>query len=173
MSTAAGALYSGVESVVPVCSLSLSAAGGSLLDAALEPYAPLVRTYRGKATFQPQRAAAASPAESAAFGSHTSASSPSLPLAASSLLPHSSATAAAAAAEPRVLVDVDLPEALSEHRVLLLVPVLDSANAPELVATQRTTACRQRTQPPLLIAAHYGLGPASLSLSLCAVSSPW
>ena len=108
MGTAAGGLYSGVESAYPVCSLSLDSAAERLVEAALRPYSALIRVYRGRAAFQ-QYAQQLQPAQ------------PAQPAQAPN------------AAAPRVLVAVDVPEPLSEYQLLLLVPVLDNHNYPELV----------------------------------------
>ena len=109
VSTAAGGLYSGVEAALPLCTLALSPVGEALLASAIEPYAPLLKPYRGKTVLQSQAGDAAA-----------ASASPPQP-------------------QPRVLVDVDLPEPLTEHRILLLMPQLHQHNHTELVHTYAHT----------------------------------
>jgi hypothetical protein len=128
--TAAGGLYSGVESAYPVCSLSLDSAAERLLDSALRPYSSLIRVYRGRAAFQQ-------------YAQQTQPARPAQPP------PPPPAPTAATAASPRVLVAVDVPEPLSDYQLILLVPVLSNHNYPELV-TRRDTAYTCMPLLPLL-----------------------
>ena len=125
-------MYSGAEVVAPLCTLALTRSAEQLLTGAVAPYRPLLKVYRGKATFQLQHttqhdhSAAASatsavslPVATTTAAAETSAFTPSPPL---------------GPASPRVLVDVQLPASVLDYRILLLVPQLDAQSYPELLS---------------------------------------
>ena len=129
VNTAAGGMYSGTESATPLCTLALTESAEQLVAAAVAPYVQLLKVYRGKATFQAQHQL-----HSAAPAQPSTASAPSAAAAASSPAPTSTPTPPVRPPSPRVLIDVALPAALLDYRMLLLVPQLDGQSYPELLS---------------------------------------
>lgn len=134
VNTASGGMYSGAESVAPVCTLALTHSADQLLSNAVNPYVQLLKLYRGRATFQLEHSHSASSNATSAASTTTTTTSTTTTTTASTTAVSSTTATATASPSPRVLVDVQLPASLLDYRVLLLVPQLDAQSYPELLS---------------------------------------